>query len=62
MTGVLFFLLPACRKTLRASYAESWLSNQKEEKRRSHPDSWGVSISEFLGAAIRFLYACPTLL
>ena len=25
---------------MRASNADCWLSNQKEEKRRSHPDSW----------------------
>jgi hypothetical protein len=30
---------------MRANYAERWLSKQKEEKRRSHPDSVGSFIS-----------------
>jgi hypothetical protein len=57
MAGVFYF-----GKLMRASYAERWLSNQKEEKRRSHPDSWDVSITFFSGVAIRSLYGYPTLL
>ena len=49
---------------MRASDAERWLSKQKEEKRRSHPDSSlpfiGFLYAYFMTTGLRIPYACST--
>jgi hypothetical protein len=44
---------------MRASDAERWLSKQKEEKRRSHPDSVGITIIIFTSAFLTFSLRIP---